>query len=103
MLGNWSFGDYFKREAIAYAWQLLTEVYGIEKDRLYVTYFGGEDRLGLPVDTEARDWCATRSGRHAASWAIERARRRTLAQLTCARNAVGLRWASCRIAYWRPA
>jgi alanyl-tRNA synthetase len=54
MLGNWSFGDYFKREAIAMAWELLTVVYGLPKDRLYVTYFGGNDQYGLPADLEAR-------------------------------------------------
>ncbi|MCL4157487.1 UNVERIFIED_CONTAM: hypothetical protein GTU68_004904, partial [Idotea baltica] len=43
MLGNWSFGDYFKEEAIEYAWDLLTNVYGIDKDRLYVTVFGGDE------------------------------------------------------------
>ncbi|WFD44785.1 alanine--tRNA ligase [Malassezia psittaci] len=56
MLGNWSFGDYFKKEAIEYAWQLLTEVYGLEKDRLYVTYFEGDPSLGLEPDLEARDY-----------------------------------------------
>ncbi|ORZ29574.1 tRNA synthetases class II (A)-domain-containing protein, partial [Catenaria anguillulae PL171] len=55
MLGNWSFGNYFKKEAIEYAWVLLTEVYGLDKNRLYVTYFGGDEKLGLHADTEARD------------------------------------------------
>ncbi|CDZ98125.1 alanine-trna ligase [Phaffia rhodozyma] len=55
MLGNWSFGDYFKDEAITWAWKLLTEVYGIPKDRLYVTYFEGDAAQGLEADSEARD------------------------------------------------
>eukprot|EP00923_Selenidium_pygospionis_P020083 GHVN01034869.1.p1 GENE.GHVN01034869.1~~GHVN01034869.1.p1 ORF type:complete len:780 (-),score=180.31 GHVN01034869.1:3834-6005(-) len=55
MLGNWSFGDFFKKEAIAWSWALLTEEWGIEKDRLYVTYFGGDPSLpDCPPDEEAR-------------------------------------------------
>ena len=55
MLGNWSFGDYFKKEAIAWAWELLTEVYGIDKDILYVSVFEGSEDDGLGMDTEAYD------------------------------------------------
>ena len=55
MLGNWSFGDYFKKEAIDWAWQLLTEVYGIDKDRLYVSIFEGSEDDGLGLDQEAQD------------------------------------------------
>jgi alanyl-tRNA synthetase len=56
MLGNWSFGDYFKKEAIAWSWELLTEVYKIDKNRLYVTIFEGDDKEGLPKDQEAFDF-----------------------------------------------
>ena len=55
MLGNWSFGDFFKKEAIAFAWELLTEVYALPAENLYATYFGGDDAQGLPPDLEARD------------------------------------------------
>jgi alanyl-tRNA synthetase len=53
MLGNWSFGDYFKEEAIGWAWELLTEVYKIDKDKLYVTIFGGDASDNMAEDTEA--------------------------------------------------
>lgn len=55
MLGNWSFGDYFKKEAITWAWELLTEVYKLDKNRLYVTVFEGYDKENLAFDQEAYD------------------------------------------------
>lgn len=54
MLGNWSFGNYFKKEACAMAWELLTKVYQLPKERLYVTYFAGDHTLGLQPDEECR-------------------------------------------------
>jgi alanyl-tRNA synthetase len=62
MLGNWSFGDYFKKEAIEFAWKLLTEEFKIPKENLYVSVFGGDEKEGLEKDLEAvsywKQWIA---------------------------------------------
>lgn len=55
MLGNWSFGDYFKEEAIEWAWDLLTNVYKLPVDRIYVTVFEGDKADGVPMDKESID------------------------------------------------
>lgn len=55
MLGNWSFGDFFKQDAIAWAWELMTDVYGLPKDQLYVTVFEGDSKANILFDKEAHD------------------------------------------------
>ncbi|QSL64164.1 hypothetical protein MERGE_000319 [Pneumocystis wakefieldiae] len=65
MLGNWSFGDYFKKEAISYSWDLLTRVYGLPMDQLYVTYFEGDEENGILPDIETRDlWISIGVDKH---------------------------------------
>ncbi|KAF9229045.1 hypothetical protein BS17DRAFT_792059 [Gyrodon lividus] len=54
MLGNWSFGDYFKKEAITFSWEVLTQLYKLPKERLYVTYFSGDPDNNIPCDEESK-------------------------------------------------
>src|SRR6267143_1279181 len=64
MLGNWSFGDYFKEEAITWSWELLTKTWGLSPDRLWVTVFGGDAKDGLPADEDAARIWIEKAGVH---------------------------------------
>ncbi len=64
MLGNWSFGDYFKQEAIRWAWELLTQTWGLDPDRLYATVHEGDDALGLDPDDEAANFWQSETSIH---------------------------------------
>ncbi len=69
MLGNWSFGDYFKAQAIEWAWDLLTNVWGLDKDRLHVTVFEGNEAEGIEPDTEAQEiWKRFVPANHISRW-----------------------------------
>ncbi len=74
MLGNFSFGDYFKREAIEFAWELSREVFGLAEDDIWVTVFAGDEALGLGPDEEAIAFWRRSGCRASGSWSA-RARR----------------------------
>lgn len=72
MLGNWSFGDYFKKEAVQWAWELLVDVYKLPENRLYVTYFSGNKKDGLDADEEThKHWSSIVNEAHILSFGKE--------------------------------